>query len=435
MAVGAGLRFSFACLFRRIRTIRPLFGTPSRHRLALSLVAIGIYFGVASGISHAQAPIKIGASLGLTGTYAEFGLALQRGYQLCVKAENAKGGVLGRKLELTVVDDKSDTATAVAIYERLLTQDKVDLVFSPYSSPMTDAVATVTDKHGKPMVAAGAATPSIFKKGRPFLFMLLSPAEGYLEGLIDIAAKRGLKTIVIIYEDTLFPKAIAQGAAELAKKRGLQVIAVEGYPRNTKDLKPILTKFKAANPDVIAAAAYYDDAVAVARDVKEIDLNPKMLAATVGSGFPKFHETLGRAAEYVYGASPWEAELVNLRAGCLVPIARYYPGAAEFVEAYRKEFAAADMPYQTAQAYGACQLLLEGVKRAGALDGEKIRGEIVKNDVPTTFGAFKLGQDGVQIGHKILLFQWQDGKKAIVWPEELAPDRPRFPTPPWSQRP
>jgi branched-chain amino acid transport system substrate-binding protein len=186
---------------------------------------------------------------------------------------------------------------------------------------------------------------------------------------------------------------------------------------------------------VIAAAAYYDDTVAITRDVKELDINPKMLAATVGSGFPKFHETMGRSAEYVYGASPWEAELVNLRAGGLVPIARQYPGASEFVEAYRKEFASDDMAYQTAQGYGACQLTLEGVRRAGALDGEKIRAEIAKNDSPTTFGAFKLSSDGVQIGHKMLLFQWQDGKKVIVWPDEIAPVGPRFPTPPWSKRP
>lgn len=405
-----------------------------RTTFAATFVIVAVSLGLGQ-IARAQAPIRIGTSLGMTGVYAEFGLALQRGYDLCVKATNAKGGVLGRKLELTIVDDKSDNATAVAIYERLITQDKVDLVFSPYSSPMTDAVAAVTDKYGKPMVAAGAAAPSIFKKGRRFLFMLLSPAEGYLEGLIDIAAKRGLKTIVLIYEDTLFPKGIAQGAAELAKRRGLQVVAVEGYPRGTKDFTAILSKFKAANPDVIATAGYYDDAVAITRNLKELDLNPRMMAASVGSGFPKFHETLGRAAEYVYGASPWEAVLVDLRAGGLIPVARQYPGASEFVEAYRKEFSSGDMPYQTAQAYGACQLLLEGVRRAGTLDGEKMRAEIAKNDAPTTFGAFKLSADGVQIGHKILLFQWQDGKKVIVWPEELAAVPARFPTPPWSKRP
>lgn len=404
-------------------------------RIAVAaLVAAAVSLGLA-GIAQAQAPIRIGTSLGMTGVYAEFGLALQRGYQLCVNAANAKGGVLGRKLELSIVDDTSDNATAVAIYERLITQDKVDLVFSPYSSPMTDAVATVTEKHARPMVACCAATPAVFRKGRRSLFMLLSPAEGYLEGLIDIAAKRGLKTIAVIYEDTPFPKGIAQGAAELAKNRGLQVVALEGYPRGTKDFKAMLAKFKPANPDVIAAAAYYDDTVAITRDVKELDINPKMLAATVGSGFPKFYETLGKSAEYVYGASPWEAAIVSLRAGGLVPIARQYPGASELVEAYRREFASDDMAYQTVQGYGACQLTLEGVRRAGSLDGEKIRAEIARNITPTTFGAFRLGADGVQIGHKLLLFQWQDGKKTIVWPEELTSAGPRFPTPAWSKRP
>jgi branched-chain amino acid transport system substrate-binding protein len=333
------------------------------------------------------------------------------------------------------LDDQSQNPAAVDIYERLLTQDKVDLVFSPYSSPTTDAVAAVTEKHGKPMVAAGAATTSVFRKGRRFLFMLLSPAEIYLEGLIDLAAKRGLKTIAVIHEDTLFPKAIAQGTVDLAKKRGLQVVALESYPRNTKDYSLILAKFKAANPDVIAAATYFDDAVAITRGLRELNINPKKFAVTAGGDLPKFYETLGHAAEFVYGGSQWEAELVTLRAGGLVPVARQYPAAREFVEAYRKEFPGADLSYQTAQGYSACQVLLEGVRRAGSLDGEKIRDAIAKFDSPTVFGAFRVDQDGFQIGHKMVLFQWQDGKKAIVWPEELAPVAARFPTPPWSKRP
>jgi branched-chain amino acid transport system substrate-binding protein len=80
-------------------------------------------------------------------------------------------------------------------------------------------------------------------------------------------------------------------------------------------------------------------------------------------------------------------------------------------------------------------VLMEGVKRAGSLDGEKIRGAILKLDFNTVFGAFKVDPDGFQIAHKLVIFQWQDGKKVIVWPGELAPGRPRFPTPPWGQRP
>ena len=401
--------------------------------LSLGAFSVAPWLGVLP--AEAQQPLRIGGSFSNTGTYAQLGQTVHRGHQLCVKHANDKGGVLGRKIEFTAEDDQSEVARSAAIYERLLSQQKVDALFAPYSSPITDAVADVTEKHRKPMVAAGAATTSIFKKGRRFVFMLLSPAEVYLEGLIDLAAKRGLRTIALIHEDTLFPKAIAQGALELAKKHGLQAVVVEAYPRKTTDFAAVLARVKAANPDVVAAATYFADSVAITRQMKELDLNPRMHAVTVGGDLPRFHEQLGRVAEFVYGATQWEPELVTLRAGGLVPIARQYPGAREFVESYRKEFPGADLSYQTAQGYAACQVLLEGIRRAGSLDGEKVRAAILKLDAHTVFGAFKVDADGFQIAHKMLMFQWQDGRKVIVWPDELAPGKPRFPTPPWSQRP
>jgi branched-chain amino acid transport system substrate-binding protein len=174
--------------------------------------------------------------------------------------------------------------------------------------------------------------------------------------------------------------------------------------------------------------------VAIVRHLKELNVNPKMVGVTVGGDLPKFHTTLGKAAEYVYGSSQWEPELVTLRAGGLVPIARQYPGAKEFVETHRAEFPGADLSYHSAAGYGGCQVFMEAVKRAGSLDSEKIRDAILKMDLHTAFGAFRVDRDGWQVAHKTLLFQWQDGRKAIVWPEDLAPDKPRFPTPPWAQR-
>ena len=93
------------------------------------------------------------------------------------------------------------------------------------------------------------------------------------------------------------------------------------------------------------------------------------------------------------------------------------------------------LSYHTAQGYGACQVLLEAIRRAGSVDGEKVRAALVRLDFNTAYGAFKVDADGFQVAHKMVMFQWQDGKKVIVWPEELAPGKPRFPTPPWSQRP
>jgi branched-chain amino acid transport system substrate-binding protein len=434
MAIGTGLYFSCARLFCRIRAIRALVSTASRYRPGLRLVAIGVVFGVTSGVTHAQAPIRIGASLSMTGSFAELGQNQLRGYQLCIKHTNEKGGVLGRKLELVFEDDQSQAPVAVRIYEKLITQSKVDAILGPYSSPLTEAVADVTEKHRLPMMAANAATTSIFKKGRKYIFMVHSAAEVYLEGLIDIAAKRGLKTVAVLNEDTLFPRATAQGTVELAKKKGLQVVLAESYPKGTTDFTGLLRKVAAAKPDVVAAATYFDDAVAIIRGLKALDISPKMYGVTVGGDVPKFHEILGRDSEFVYGGSQWLAELVTLRAGGLIPIARQYPGAAEFVEAHNKEFPGAGFSYHTVAGYGGCQIFVEAVKRAGSLDGERVRNEILKLDTHTAYGGFKVDEGGFQISHKMVTFQWQDGKKVIVWPEELAADRPRFPTPPWNQR-
>jgi len=398
----------------------------------VGLVSIVLWLAAAA---EAQPPIRIGASVSQTGTYAALGQNQLRGYQLCVKHTNEKAGVLGRSLELIAEDDRSEPATAARIYEKLITQNKVEAVLGPYSSPITEAVADVTEKHRMAMVAPAAATTAIFRKGRKFIFMLPSRAEVYLEGLIDMAARRGLKTVALTHEDTLAPKAMAQGTLELAKKRGLSVVLVEAYPKGATDFSAILTKVRAANPDVLAAATYFDDAVALTRQLKESNVNPRMFGVTVGGDLPKFYEVLGRSAEFVYGAAAWELELMALlRGGELVPLARRYPGAREFVESHRKEFPGADLSYHTAGGYGACQVLVEAIRRAGSLDGEQVRTTILSMSLNTVYGGFKVDRDGVQTGHTMLTFQWQDGKKVIVWPDELAPGKPRFPTPPWGQR-
>jgi branched-chain amino acid transport system substrate-binding protein len=405
-------------------------------KISVPGIVVGAFWISLAAIVGAEQPIRIGASASQTGAYGLLGQNQLRGYQLCVKHTNEKGGVLGRKLNLVVEDDQSETATAARIYEKLISRDRVDAILGPYSSPITEVVADLTEKYGMPMVSAGAASASIFRKGRKFLFMTASPAEAYLSGLIDMAHTRGLKTIAIIHEDTLFPKSIARGALEQAKKRGLQVVHFEAYPKGTTDFASVLEKIQAANPNVLAAATYFDDAVAITRRMKKMDVNPRMFGATSGVDLPRFYEVLGRTAEFVYGGSKWEPELVSLRAGGLIPIARQYPGAREFIESHRKEFPGTDDPtYHTAEGYAACQILVEAVKRAGSLASGKLRETILKLEINTVFGAFKVDRDGFQIGHRMLMFQWQDGRKVIVWPDELAPGKPRFPTPPWKERP
>jgi len=387
---------------------------PAALAVALALAVGGVVPATAQG------PIRIGASLSLTGTYAKLGKNQHEGYQLCEKDLNAKGGLLGRRVQFVVYDDQSMPATAVRLYEKLITEDKVDAIMGPYSSPVTEAAVNVTEKYKKVMVAPLAATTSIFKKGRKYIFMVISPAEVYLEGLLDMAAKRGLKTVAVVNEDTLFSKAAAAGAVEVAKKKGLQVVFAEAYPKGNTDFSALLTKVKAANPDVLAAATYFDDAVALTRQMKELNVNPKMFGVTVGGDLPEFYDTLKQNAEYIYGATQWEHTLP-------------YPGNHEYFEAYKKDFGH-EPSYHSTAGYAGCLIYAEAVKRANSLDADKVREQLLKLEMRTPFGDYKVEADGFQVAHKMVTFQWQKEKKVTVWPDELAQGKPLFPTPPWTSR-
>src|SRR5437762_5459375 len=324
-----------------------------------ALGAVITVMGVlAAGLTaQAQGPVRIGASLSLTGTYAKLGKNQHEGYKLCEKDLNAKGGLLGRKVQLVVHDDQSTPSTAVRLYEKLITEDMVDGVMGPYSSPVTEASANVTEKYKKVMVAPLAATTSIFKrppdKKRHYVFMVISPAEAYLEGLIDMAAKRGFKTVAVVNEDTLFSKAAAAGAAEIAKKKGMHVVYAEAYPKGNTDFSALLTKVKSLNPDVIAAATYFDDAVALTRQMRELDVNPRMYGVTVGGDLPEFYDTLKTNADFIYGATQWEHVLP-------------YPGNSEFFEAYKKEFGHEPTYHSTAR-YAGSRIHAKLDKPAGSI--------------------------------------------------------------------
>ena len=404
-------------------------------RLTRNVLAVALLASLAlvvAAAAEAQKPIRIGATVAQTGVFAEIGQGLLRGYQLCVRHTNESGGVLGRPLELLVHDDRSDGATAVRLYGQLTTRDKVALVFAPFGAPIVDAVADVTEKHRLPMVTTSGST-SAYRKGRQFIFGLLPPSELFLEGLLDLAARKGLKTVALLGADDLGGRGMRQGGIELAKKKGLQVLRADAFPVGATDFSSILTRIRTANSDVLGVAtSAFEDGVAIARQMKALNVNPAMVGMGPSQSSTKLYEILGRDAEFLYVATTWLPELVEVRAGGLIPIAREYPGAREFVESSSKEFPGAPV---SPTAYGACQVLVEAVRRAGSLEGPKVRDAISRMDYHTVFGRFRVDRDGVQVGHRMLLTQWQDGKRAIVWPEELSPSQPRFPTPPWSQRP
>lgn len=389
--------------------------------------AFGALLGLFSAVgvpwpSFAQQPIRIGASMSITGkSYSVQGGYGREGYLLCQKHVNAQGGVLGRPIEFVIYDDGSEEKTAVRLYDKLIAEDKVDAVLGPYGSAITDAVADVTERHRKLMIAPMAATTSIWEKGRRYLIMMLAPGEGFSEGLLDLAARNGLRTLAVIHQDGLVANSIAKGASELAKRKGLELVFLETYRTSPADFSGILNKVKAAKPDVLLAASIrLEDLVAIARQMKELDLNVRMLSSAPYGLLPDYYQQLGKEAEFVYSGSFWETRLP-------------YPGNRDFVTAYEKEFNRAPA-VQSAAGYAGCQLFVEAVRRTGSLDSDKLREALLTLRTKTVLGDFAVDERGYQIGHKAVTIQWQDGKQVVVWPDELVSGKVRFPTPPWSQR-
>lgn len=369
----------------------------------------------------AQTPIRIGASLSITGVYSAQGGYQREGYLLCQRHVNAQGGVLGRPIEFVIYDDRSDEKTVVGLYEKLITEDKVDAVLGPYGSQLTEVAADVNEKHRMLMIAPTAGSTAIYEKGRRYIVMMLSPVEKQPEGLLDLAARSGLRRLAVIKLDGLVANAWAKGAVELVKKKGLELVFLESYPNSTTNFSALLSKVKAAKPDVfVAGSVRLPDLVTITRQMKEADLNVSMLSSVPYGLLPDFYRELGKDAEFVYAGSFWEATLPN-------------PGNLEFVAAYEKEYNRTPA-VQSAAAYAGCRLLVDTARRTGSLDSDKLRDALLTLRTKTVLGDFAIDERGFQTAHKAITVQWQDGKQVVVWPDEVASGKARVPTPGWAQR-
>jgi branched-chain amino acid transport system substrate-binding protein len=382
--------------------------------------------GAAQNATPAAAPsgetIAIGAAVSTTGSNGRTGLYQQEAYLLWEEQKNASGGLLGRPVRMVLYDDQSDPATGARLYERLLTEDQVDLILGPYSSSVTQAVAQVTERAGQPMLAAGASASDIWERGYQYVFGVYSVAEDYFKSIIvDIAPEQGYKTAAIIYEDTLFPTSTASGAAAHCEAAGIEVVVNEKYPAKATDVSSVLTRVREANPDMLIGGSYLPDAVLITRQSKELGVNAKLFAFSVGAAQPDFVESLGDDANYVLGPSMWEPQIES-------------PGNAEFVAAYKGKFNR-EPDYHSAAGYAACQVLEAAVTQVGGLELDPIRDALRTLEMPTVLpGKYQVDENGKMIGHIPLTVQWQGGQKVIVAPQDFADGDLQLPTPPWDQR-
>jgi branched-chain amino acid transport system substrate-binding protein len=368
-----------------------------------------------------KTPVTIGASVSTTGSNGNIGQYQVEAYKLWEEQINARGGLMGRPVQITVLDDASDPTTGQKLYEKLITEDKVDLVLGPYASSVTMAASTSTEKYRFPMLAAGASASDIWKRSFRYVFGVYSIAETYFNGVIELATKQGLKTVAILHEDTVFPAATANGTAAQAKAKGMDVIFKESYPTKVTDVSSLLTKVKGLNPDVLVGGSYEPDSMLITRQAKDLDVNPKLMAFSVGAATPNYGQALGPDADFVFGPSMWEPSLNT-------------PGNKEFLESYQKRWSR-EPDYHAATGFAGGQILEAAVKKAGSLDRDKLRDALASLETTTILpGKYKVDETGMQTGHIPVLIQWQGKEKPVVWPDQFKTASAKLPMPAWKSR-
>ncbi len=359
-----------------------------------------------------EKPIRIGVSLALSGKFSVIGNAQMNGFRLWEKHVNDKGGLLGRKVNVIIYDDKSDAETAQAIYEQMITIEKIDFLFGPYSSPITQAVLPVAEKYDYPLLISGAGADSLWEKNYKNAIGVYTPSGRVSQGFIELLVRNDIKKIAVIYADDAHSIEVAQGSISFAKKFGLEILLSESFRKDTSDLTYLAKKVKDSGAQALIVGGHFNEAVDMRIALKAINYHPKAYYASVGATLDAYQEKLAKDANLTFSSSLWE-----VRAN--------FPLARKFNDDYLKTFKKPPQ-YHSSLAYACGQVLEEAVRRSGTLELKKVRDTLFKMDIVTIIGRYGVDQTGKQVRQHVYITQWQKGKKEIVWPEKLATAKPIF---------
>jgi branched-chain amino acid transport system substrate-binding protein len=390
-----------------------------RRLLAFAIVSIAVFTTQIWG----QATIKIGVITSLTGSQAAFGEAHKNGYAIALDEINAKGGVLGKKIELDIYDDQSKPDQAVQGVSKLIDQDNVPLILGSYSSESTKAIVGSVTQRETPLIIPTATADNVMDSKSPWVFRICAGANDYARATIAFLKANGApKTMAIVYENTNFGQANMKAMTAAAKEAGITLVAVESYEAKSPDYKAVLQRVKQANPEVIYYCSYLLDATTLMRQTREVDLNPKYFTSA-GTGFAAAEfpteKGAGKNAEYTFSVSQW------------LPSAKW-AGSKEFDAEYFKRYKSHPQ-YHAMQAYATLRAAAEAIKNAKSTEPGKIRDAIKNLNVPDTpFGAIKF--ENGQNQHAVLITQIQKGEYRVVFPGDAAEAKPVIPAPAWSQR-
>lgn len=370
-----------------------------------------------------QGTIKIGVITSLTGSLAAFGEAHKNGYAIALDEINAKGGVLGKKVELDFYDDQSKPDQAVQGVSKLVDQDGVPIILGSYSSESTKAIVGTVTQRETPLIIPTATADNVMDSKSPWVFRICAGANDYAKETIAFLKANGApKTMAIVYENTNFGQSNMKAMAAAAKEAGINLVAVESYEAKSPDYKAVLQRVKQANPEVIYFCSYLLDATTLMRQSREVDLNPRFYTSS-GTGFAAAEfptdKGAGKNAEYTFSVSQW------------LPEAKW-PGSKEFDAEYFKRYKS-HPAYHAIQAYAVLQVAAAAINNAKSAEPAKIRDAIKNlNLTSTPFGPIKF--ENGQNQHPVLITQIQGGQYRVVFPANAAEAKPIIPAPVWTKR-
>ena len=376
--------------------------------------------------------ILFGAPISLTGSTAKEGGLTREGYDIWKDVYNEAGGIkVGGKsyrIDTKYYDDESNAQKTATLADKLIKEDKVNLLLGPYGTSGTLQMSTVAEKAKIPMIEGNGAAESIFSQGYKYTFGVLSPAPNYLRGVIDMALAQNPKpaTIAILSADDPFSVEVADATRKYAESKGLQVVYYQKYPNASTDLRAPVTEAKAKNPDLFLNSGHLQESVAIMQQAKELGFNAKGFAFSVGPSIPDFQTSLKDAANYVFGGTQW-TEVMKWNGDDL------FKTPENYYNQYKAKFGH-EPSYQSAESTACGVAYVKAIEAAGSFDPQPVRDAIAKLDFMSVYGPIKFDERGVNTFKPMAVEQWQNGKKVTVWPPDAANGKPIWPTPEWGKR-
>ncbi len=374
-------------------------------------------------------PIKIGASLSLSGDFSADGMAFQQGYQLWADQVNAAGGLLGRQVQLDIVSDASSPDQVQTNYQKLITVDKVDLVFGPFSTLLTKPASVVANRYGYAMPEGAGGGPSVFTQGLNNVFDVSLPVANNLNSfatyILSLPAASRPTTAAYATEDDPFTQPQVDTAKALLEAGGVKTVSYQVYPAETTDFNPIADKIIAAKAQVLVVGTLLPDFTAFTLRFKQQHYNPQAFIATAGpdQGDP-FLKAIGGA---------------NVAEAMMVPNG-WYPGAnnpgnADMIKAYIAKYGgtpdgiSSDVP----EAFSVGQVVAQAVTKNNSLDNAMLVKELHSGDTfQSVQGDVKFDSTGQNVAAIVYLYQWQKGSLVLIFPANAAGAvAPEFPKPNW----